>query len=135
MQAEGRGRRIERTGYLPLDVDERIAGWLRALDDAFEVVWATSWFDDANGIMPALGLDLRWPVLTWNELKLSEIVRRAGGRRFAWVDDDVQIELERLRERGEELELDESRLLIQTDPTSGLTESHVEELLAFAARS
>jgi hypothetical protein len=133
VQAEGRGRLIEQTGYLPLEVDERLPEWLRALDDAFEVVWATAWFDDANGILPALGLDLRWPVLTWSDLKAPEILARAGERRFAWVDDDVGVELEQLRTRAEDLERGEGRLFIQTDPGWGLTESHVEELLAFAA--
>jgi hypothetical protein len=133
VQAEGRGRRIERTGYLPLDVDERIAGWLRSLDEAFEVVWATSWFEDANGILPALGLELSWPVLAWTERKLPEILELAGERPFAWVDDDVQRELDQLRDRGEAPNLGERRLLIRPDPARGLTESHVEELLAFAA--
>jgi hypothetical protein len=133
VQAEGRGRRIEQTGYLPLDVDERIAGWLRALDDAFEIVWATSWFEDANGILPALGLELRWPVLTWTQLKLPRILDWAGERPFAWVDDDVELELRELRDRGGEPALGECRLLIQSDPAHGLTESHVQELLAFAS--
>lgn len=133
LKAEGRGRRIERTGYLPLDVDERIAGWLRSLDDAFEVVWATSWFEDANGILPALGLELRWPVLTWTQRKLPEILVWARERPFAWVDDDIELELRELRARGEEPKLGERHLLIQSDPVDGLTDLHVEELLAFAA--
>ena len=133
VEAEGRGRHIERTGYLPLDVDERIAGWLRSLDEAFEVVWATSWFEDANGILPALGLELSWPVLAWTERKLPQILELAGERPFAWVDDDVQRELDQLRDWGEVPNLGERRLLIRPDPARGLTESHVEELLAFAA--
>ncbi len=133
LEAEDRGRTLERTGYLPLNVDERITAWLSSLDDVFEVVWATSWFEDANGILEALGLNLRWPVLTWTDLKLPEILARASERRFAWIDDDVEFELQRLRARWQEPELGESILLIQTDPAHGLTESHVEELLAFAA--
>lgn len=129
-----RNQTVELAGYVHLDVDERMASWLRALDDVFEVVWATSWFEDANGILEALGVNLRWPVLTWTELKLPEILARARQRRFAWVDDAIEFELRRQRARWEEPELDESRLFIQTDPAEGLTESHVQELLAFAGR-
>jgi hypothetical protein len=127
------GRHLELAGYLPLDVDDRIAEWLRALDGAFEVVWATTWSEDANGILEGLGLELRWPALTWAELKLPAIVARAGARRFAWVDDDVGFELERLRERGEYPELGEGWLVIECDPARGLTEPQVQELLRFAA--
>lgn len=129
------GRSAILDGYADLSVDERIAAWLRTLDDAFEIVWATSWFEDANGILEALGLDLRWPVLEWTDLKLPKILGQVGDRPFAWVDDDIEFELRLLQARWREPELNERNLLIQTDPAHGLTESHVQDLLAFAGRT
>ncbi|MCX5402724.1 HAD domain-containing protein [Streptomyces sp. NBC_00335] len=65
-----------------------------------ELVWATTWMDDANAcVAPRLGLpDL--PVADWPEpsagdlrsgthWKTAGLVAWAAGRAFAWVDDEI----------------------------------------------
>ncbi|MFE3599697.1 HAD domain-containing protein [Streptomyces sp. NPDC059142] len=68
-----------------------------------EVVWATTWMTDANEcIAPRIGLP-QLPVVVWPEpsgiddqdernglhWKTRALVEWAGGRPFAWVDDEV----------------------------------------------
>lgn len=68
-----------------------------------ELVWATTWEDDANAeIAPRLGLPAL-PVVTWPESseheredlwlglcwKTRTLVDWAAGRPFAWVDDEI----------------------------------------------
>ncbi|WP_433571731.1 HAD domain-containing protein [Streptomyces sp. CA-251247] len=64
-----------------------------------ELVWATTWLDDANEVVaPRIGLPplpvVRWPDavpegprgLHW---KTRTVVEWAGGRPFIWVDDEI----------------------------------------------
>ncbi|MGJ6969420.1 HAD domain-containing protein [Streptosporangium sp. G11] len=69
-----------------------------------ELVWATTWEDEANAeIAPRIGLP-RLPVVSWPEptrqheredqwfglcWKTRTLVNWAGGRPFAWVDDEI----------------------------------------------
>ncbi|WP_308168055.1 HAD domain-containing protein [Nonomuraea sp. NEAU-A123] len=68
-----------------------------------ELVWATSWMDDANEcVAPWIGLP-RLPVVVWPEpsgpdeqderdglhAKTRALVGWAAGRAFAWVDDEI----------------------------------------------
>ncbi len=65
----------------------------------FELVWATTWEEEANDfVAPVLGLPalpfIPWPVprptpgdgVFW---KTPGIVAWAGGRSFAWLDDEI----------------------------------------------
>lgn len=65
----------------------------------FELVWATTWEDEANGyVAPVLGLP-HLPVIVWPSprpqpegdvfWKTPAIVAWAGGRPFAWLDDEI----------------------------------------------
>ncbi|MFI7007733.1 hypothetical protein [Streptomyces sp. NPDC050145] len=66
----------------------------------YELVWCTTWQDEANEwIGPHLGLP-RLPYVAWPEdalrlggegrfWKTEHVVRWAAGRPFAWVDDEV----------------------------------------------
>ncbi|PZG28441.1 hypothetical protein C1I98_32805, partial [Spongiactinospora gelatinilytica] len=69
----------------------------------YELVWATTWLDDANDcVAPLLGLP-PLPVVRWPEAsgpsgpdevagmhwKTPALVEWAAGRPFAWVDDEV----------------------------------------------
>ncbi|MFJ3790851.1 hypothetical protein [Kitasatospora sp. NPDC090091] len=65
----------------------------------FELVWATTWMDEANTwIGPLLGLP-RLPWINWPELhredpdglhwKTRSLVAWAAGRPFVWVDDEL----------------------------------------------
>jgi len=97
-------------------LDPRLGVRLAALPA--ELVWATSWEDDANlRIAPRLGLPAL-PVVHWPEpapgdeqeqldrwyglhWKLRPLVRWADGRPFAWVDDEIaETDREWVREHG-----------------------------------
>lgn len=65
----------------------------------FDLVWATTWEDEANSyVAPVLGLP-ELPVITWSSprpepgggvfWKTPEIVAWTGGRPFAWLDDEI----------------------------------------------
>ncbi|MGW0879727.1 HAD domain-containing protein [Streptomyces sp. NPDC002671] len=77
-------------------VDPALGPRLTAL--GCELVWATTWMDDANACLaPRLGLSelpvVRWPdedepsdLLHW---KTRPLVAWADGRPFIWVDDEI----------------------------------------------
>lgn len=70
------------------------------LELAYDLVWATTWVEDANEwIAPVLGLPelpwVSWPqprpagsLLHW---KTRTILEYAAGRPFAWVDDEIRL--------------------------------------------
>ncbi|MDI3407403.1 HAD domain-containing protein [Streptomyces cavernicola] len=92
------GRGVRAGGGHPLlqRVDPALGGRLAALD--CELVWATTWGEDANDVLaPWLGLP-ELPVLPWPEEAYGEqgvhwktrpIVEWAAGRPFVWVDDEI----------------------------------------------
>lgn len=110
---------------------------LERLSERFELVWATGWEEKANEYLPQI-LDLSFgelPCLTFDgqatfgssHWKLDAIGDYAGLRPAAWIDDHIDDSgriWARLR--------DAPTLLIETDPAIGITEAHVEEMLAWA---
>jgi hypothetical protein len=62
------------------------------LDLGFDLVWGTTWESLANEFIgPAIGLP-ELPVVHFGfteSTKIPALVRYAGGRPFAWVDDDI----------------------------------------------
>ncbi|MGN9780283.1 HAD domain-containing protein [Nonomuraea sp. ZG12] len=99
-----------------------------------ELVWATTWMDDANEcVSPWIGLS-RLPVVVWPEpsaiddqderegihWKTRSLVGWAAGRPFAWVDDEIS-DIDRVwvseHHRGRALlhRVDPSRGLVETD--------------------
>lgn len=96
-----------------------------------ELVWATTWMDDANdSIAPWLGLP-SLPVVEWPEdvedvgerrglhWKTRTLVRRAAGRSFVWVDDEIT-DVDR---RWVASHHPGRALLHRVDPRHGLTEA------------
>ncbi|WP_171053386.1 HAD domain-containing protein [Streptomyces marianii] len=108
------------------------------LDLPFEHVWATTWEEDANRyIGPRIGLP-PLPVVNWTEpnafsldgtyFKTADVVRFAGGRPFAWVDDqlhDADRDYVRRHHPG-------PALLYDVDPSVGLTIEDFEALAQWA---
>jgi hypothetical protein len=109
--------------------------WLAAL--LCELIWATTWMDDANEhVAPLLGLPtLRmatWPDdleteaadarqgLHW---KTRGLVTLAGNRPFAWVDDEITD-----KDRAWVTEHHHKALLHRVDPHHGLTDADYLEL-------
>jgi hypothetical protein len=101
----------------------------------FDLIWATGWEERANEHLPLLlGLPGELPYLTFGSnarfgsahWKLDAIQAYAGDRPLAWIDDN----------------LDESchtwaatrtapTLLVETDPSRGIEEAHVDALVAW----
>jgi hypothetical protein len=112
-------------------------GHLQRLHRHFELVWCTGWQERANEhLVPALGLPARLPHLIFTappgsadrHWKLDAIERHAGPRRpLAWIDDDHAGCEEWARRRPGRT------LLTTTAPALGITDEHVERLVAWAA--
>jgi hypothetical protein len=92
-----------------------------------ELVWATTWQQEANEVIaPRLGLPAL-PVVTWPDdepdppwgvhWKTAGLVRWAAGRPFAWLDDEIT-DADRRWVAGRH----EGRALLhRVDPRAGLT--------------
>lgn len=107
---------------------------LSALD--YELVWATSWEDEANAsIAPVIGLP-QLPVILWPGdagildlcFKTPMIVKWAQGRPFAWVDDEITDVDREYVDRHH----DGGALLHRVDPRKGLRGEDFEALAAWA---
>jgi hypothetical protein len=109
---------------------------LKRLADHFEMVWATGWEEKANEYLPfILGLDGEFPVLTFDgravfgsaHWKLDAIDEYAADRPAAWIDDNLDdaCKLWALKRTA-------PTLLVQTEPATGITDEHVDELLRWA---
>ena len=130
----------------PPDFEEREIGgfwvvWTDAhaprlvrLASHFELVWATTWEQYANqALCPALGLD-PLPVIRFvrgktQTRKLDTITAYVGDRPAAWIDDDLYEDAYAWAStRNESI----PTILVQTVPSIGFTDDHVEELITFA---
>jgi hypothetical protein len=117
---------------IPRDVGERLV----RLSSRFELVWATGWEEKANEYLPHI-LELPDPelpclmfqgraVFGTAHWKLDAIEAYAGDRPLAWIDDSLDDSCQLwARERAA------PTLLVETDPTRGLEEAHVEALLGW----
>ncbi|MET8539858.1 hypothetical protein ABZW03_04250 [Kitasatospora sp. NPDC004799] len=104
----------------------------------FDLVWATTWQEEANGfIAPLLGLP-ELPYIAWSEPRIEpeggvfwktpDVVAWARGRPFAWVDDlvtDADRAWVGARHSG-------PALLHRVDPKAGLTVADFERLADWA---
>jgi hypothetical protein len=110
---------------------------LAQLAEWFDLVWATGWEDLANEHLPAL-MDLPFtelPTLTFDgravfgssHWKLDAITAHSGHRPAAWVDDNIDDAC-----RLWALSREAPTLLVETLPSVGLTEGHVERLCDWA---
>ncbi len=130
----------------PADYEEREIGgfwvvWtdahvprLQRLAEAFEIVWATTWEQYANdALCPALGLEplpvIRFARGQTQTRKLDSIKEWIGNRPTAWIDDDLYEDAHSWASTRNETV---PTLLVQATPSIGLTNAHVDELLAFA---
>jgi hypothetical protein len=108
--------------------------WLTALGDAFELVWATSWEQDADHLIAEpVGLPRGLPFIRFTEQsgwtsKLPDVVRFVGDRAVAWVDDQFDPQA-----HAWAASRDAPTLLVETDHRVGLEPEHIAMLRAFAA--
>lgn len=115
--------------YVHVPTDLRVL--VPTLHAAFEIVWATSWNEEANReVAPLVGLPTL-PALdvTAHHRKLELVRGHAGEQRtIAWVDD--RLEPAAWSWAGSR---SGRSLLIKPESRRGLTPEHVADLLAFAA--
>jgi hypothetical protein len=118
--------------YIPEAGGARLA----RLAERYELVWATGWEEKANEYLPHL-LKLPFkelPYLSFDgravfgtaHWKLDVIDEHAAGRPLAWIDDSLD---EECREWARTRRA--PTLLIETESAVGLTDAHVDELLAW----
>jgi hypothetical protein len=110
----------------------------RLLALGLDLVWATTWVDEANEIIaPRLGLP-SLPLVEWTDeepaedglyWKTGNVVTWAAGRPFAWFDDEVtERDQAWVRERSSA-----PTLLHRVDPGAGLGPSDYAAVEAWAA--
>jgi len=123
---------------IPHWIGECSGALLSRLASHFELVWATGWEERANEHLPhLLELEQELPTLTFDgrkvfgeaHWKIEAVADYARGRPAAWIDDSLD---ERCEAWAEERE--EPTLLVETDAAVGLTEEHVDELVAWAEK-
>lgn len=111
--------------------------WLRNLCEQFELVWATGWEHEAPRLLgPLLGLP-SMPVIEFTQppvfgvplWKLQDVDAYVADRPVAWVDDDIDIAVERWA-----ADRNAPTLLIRTNREIGLTHRHIADLVEFAER-
>jgi len=126
---------LEAGGDSPLlgGLDRRAGARLAVLPG--ELVWATTWMEQANEVLaPLLGLS-PLPVLDWPELSVEDryfrvhpktrsVVAWADGEDFAWVDDEIT---EADREWVDAHHAG-AAFLLRVDPHEGLTERDLATL-------
>jgi hypothetical protein len=121
-----------------LTIAERTPERLGRLARRFDLVWATSWQDDANEYLaPLFGLP-ELPVVRFSPTesfalgdswKLAPVQRFVRRRPAAWLDDELGHDVHACA-AGREA----PTLPVDVAPDCGLCEEHVARLLAFADR-
>ena len=122
---------------IPHWLSRSAAAALARLTGAFECVWCTGWEEKANEYLPhLLALPGPFPYLELappgspRHWKLDAIDAYAGPERAcAWIDDALDERCERWA-----AERPGPTLLVPTEPATGLTDAHADELLAWASR-
>jgi HAD domain in Swiss Army Knife RNA repair proteins len=119
---------------IPEDVGQRLV----TLAESFELVWATGWEERANEHLPfLLKLPFRdLPCLTFDgravfgsaHWKVEAVDEYAAGRPAAWIDDNLSEDCFAWAEGRAQ-----PTLLVETSPSTGMTDDHVRQLLAWAA--
>lgn len=103
---------------------------LLSLTDVVGLAWGSTWEHEANeSIGPWLGLpELPVAVRRFNEVhKAPGVMRLAGDRPFAWLDDDLgHMRTDLLAEHPQ------PTLPIHVDPITGLTDAHIRQVRQWA---
>ena len=102
----------------------------------FDLVWATTWEQYANAALaPALGIG-PLPYITFvrgetQTRKLQSVAEYVADRSAAWIDDDLYDDArEWATQRNDTI----ATLLVQTTPSIGLTDDHVDELIEWSRK-
>jgi hypothetical protein len=135
-EVEGRFHWIDGVGhFIPNQAGRR----LERLAEAYDLVWATGWEEKANQYLPFI-LKLPFhdlPCLSFHgralfgsaDWKLDGIAAHATNRPMAWIDDNLS---DAVKEWA--FARPAPTLLVETRPSTGMTDRHVEAMLAWAAK-
>lgn len=122
--------------HVPLGTTDR----LEQLASRFECVWATTWGEHAHReIGVPLGVQTAWPHIATAarhddaDWKVAEVARAAGSRPCAWIDDELGPAARRWAENRDTIGM--PSMLVATVPHVGLTDEHVEHLMAWAEQA
>lgn len=117
----------------PVLLTDTHGAWLCELGAVFDMVWASAWEEEANRfIAPLFGLS-RWPTIPFPPIpfdpaeKVPAIDLFVGDRHCAWVEDRMTKEAFDWAVRRTA-----PTLLIDVEPSIGLTREMVEQLLDWA---
>ena len=108
--------------------------WLHDLTNAYDLVWATGWAEEANRVLNPFFHLPSFPVVPLPEIpfepsaKVPGIALFAADRPAAWVDDMLTEEARKWAAARRV-----PTLLIDVDSATGLTRPHVDRLLAWVA--
>jgi len=134
----GDGEMVESSnGYGSIRYARALPARLATLAEAFDLIWATSWQEEANEVLcPLFGLpplpivpfgDLRFKQgQTW---KLPAIRKYVRDRPLAWLDDEIGGHDARRWAQRRKV----PTLLLDVRADVGLTDEHVDALLRFSA--
>jgi len=120
-------------GEDPVRICAAHGAWLRELATRYEIVWATAWGDGANRLLaPLLQLPdlpvIRFPPVPFHPRdKLPPIIRFAGRRPLAWIDDALTPQAHSWAAKRRI-----PTLLISIDPAEGLTRRAADQALCWA---
>lgn len=120
-------------------IPEEVGQRLIRLAERFELVWATGWEERANDHLPFL-LKLPFRNLPWLRFdgravfgsahwKVDALDEYAGARPAAWIDDNIDDTCLAWAQRRAA-----PTLIVETEPSVGLTDEHVSRLMGWAER-
>lgn len=130
-------RNLHLVDGIPHHIPGLMENRVKAVLPHYESVWATGWGERANehlvfilslpGELEVVEFATRPSTDGSGHWKLEELTARAAGRAAAWIDDglnDACVDWAAGRS--------EPTLLVHTDPFVGMTDEHVDELIAWA---
>jgi len=120
-------------GEPPVRLCPAHGAWLQELATRFQIVWATAWGADASRLLAPLLQLSDIPVIAFPPApfrprdKLPAIIRYAGHRPLAWIDDALPPEAHAWAASRRV-----PTLLISIDPAEGLTRPVIDQVRQWA---
>jgi hypothetical protein len=137
--ADGRAdpRDLHLVDGIPHHIPSAMGPRVRRLLPHFESLWATGWGERANDhLIHMLGLPAQLEVIDFatrpstdgsGHWKLEELTERAGDHAAAWIDDGHNAACQEWAATRLA-----ATLLVSTEPEIGLTDAHVDQLIAWS---
>ena len=120
-------------GEEPVRINPEHGTWITELLEAFDIIWATSWNENANRLLaPLLHIDplpvLAMPRSSFQPSEKVPLIASCAGKRPALWIDDIHTPEARTWSQGRQV----PTMLITTEPTVGLTRAAVRQALDWA---